>query len=207
MQPRHNPQRDTLQVFPRVITLCSYERRQGNDTHMDPPDPPDTARRIGRWMAIGAWLTVLALGTVFAQRALDARADARQPRTLGSAADGYRLELVADRRGHFSLSALVNGRPVEFLIDTGATGIALPAALATRLGLTRGRSFPVQTAAGPSVAYATTLDTLQVGPFERHGVSAGISSAMEGETGLLGMSFLKDFQLLQREGRLIITAP
>ena len=168
---------------------------------------PDTSRRAGRIMAFGAWMIVLVFGTITAQRALDARSAAKKP-VIGSAADGSpTLTLSADRYGHFSVDTTINGEPVTFLVDTGATGIALPAAAAERLELKRGRSFNVTTAAGPAVAWRTQLDSLRVGPFEEQNVAASISPEMEGEVGLLGMSFLRHFELLQRDGELLIRRP
>ena len=144
--------------------------------------PPDVERladraadpeaRIGRWMLLGMWVLLLGLGTLFAQRALDARFGPVESVGPGGAAQ---LELRADARGHYSVTALVDGEPVEFLIDTGATGITLPADVAERIGLARGRSFATRTANGTGRSYATRLSTLRVGPFERRDVAASIT--------------------------------
>ena len=172
-----------------------------------PENAPDTSGSIGRWMAIGFWLVLLGFGVAVAQRVLDARAEARRPVTTADAAGGYSLTLSGDARGHYSVTATVNGAPVEFLVDTGATGIALPGAVADRLGLARGRPFPVQTAAGTRTAWSTRLESLTVGPFRREDLQAWISPDMEGETGLLGMSFLRHFELVQRDGNLTLREP
>lgn len=174
---------------------------------MSDEDAPDTAGSVGRWMAIGAWIIVLALGTIAAQRAMESRAAARAPQIGADDTGRPALRLSADRRGHYSVVARVNGQPVEFLVDTGATEIALPGELAERLGLPRGRAFTVATAAGPTTAYATRLASLQVGPFTRADLPATISPAMPGEVGLLGMRFLGEFDLLQRSGQLTLQEP
>ncbi len=158
-------------------------------------------------MAFAAWLILLGLITLLSQRQLDSRAASRAPQ-IGTSADGApTLLLTADRRGHFMVESLVNGQSVTFLVDTGATGIALPAATAQRLGLQRGRAFRVTTAAGPAIAWTTRLDSFQVGPFTESGVAASISPDMEGEVGLLGMSFLRHFEMVQRDGELLLRKP
>src|SRR5215510_13284275 len=70
-------------------------------------------------------------------------------------ARGGSITLKADGRGHFLTDGQVNGGTVRFLVDTGATMIALPAADARRIGLNypRGEQAMVQTAGGPAVAY------------------------------------------------------
>ena len=168
------------------------------------PGPADAGARVGRWMFVAMWALLIGLGTLFAQRALDARSAP----TVRTGADGTaELELRADRLGHYSVTALVNGEPVEFLVDTGASGIALPADVADRLGLARGRSFPTRTANGTGRSWATRLDTLRVGPFERRDVPASITPGLDGGAGLLGTSFLRQFELLQREGQLLLREP
>ena len=172
-----------------------------SDDRSAAPAPTDAGARLGRWMLVGMWVLVLGLGTLFAQRWLDARS---APVT-GVGPDGAaRLELRADRRGHYSVTALVNGEPVDFLVDTGASGIAVPADVAERLGLARGRSFATRTANGTGRSYATRIERLRVGPFERADVAASIVPGLEGEVGLLGTSFLRQFELVQRDGRLIL---
>lgn len=182
---------------------------QSSDERHDRPQNAsrDSSRTIGRIMAFGAWAIVLGFGTIMAQRVLDARDQASRP-IIGSTVDGSpTLTLSADRRGHFSVETLINGQPVTFLVDTGATSIALPAATAQRLGLNRGRAVEVSTAAGPAIAWTTRLNSLQVGPFQEENVTAVISPDMEGDVGLLGMNFLRHLDLLQRDGQLLLRRP
>ena len=101
----------------------------------------------------------------------------------------------------------MNGREVEFLVDTGASSVAIPKALANELDLPRGRRVRVQTANGTATALATSLDSLAIGPLRRRDVPAHITPGMSGRTALLGMSFLRHHDLLQRDGRLVIREP
>ncbi len=104
--------------------------------------------------------------------------------------------LPADGRGHFFAEGLVNGVPVRFLVDTGASMVMLPAADARRLGI----DYPsapkarVQTAAGPISAYLVTLDRVKVGAIELNGID-GMVVDQGGEMPLLGMSFLNRVEM------------
>lgn len=117
---------------------------------------------------------------------------------------GGSVTLKADGRGHFMADGQVNGGTVRFLVDTGATLIALPAADAKRLGLNyaAGERAIAQTAGGPTPAYRVKLDTVRLGDITVHGVDA-----MVFESGLpfalLGMSFLNRTEM-KREGETLV---
>lgn len=111
--------------------------------------------------------------------------------------------LEQDRSGHYVAEGQINGRPFKFLVDTGATDVALPESTARALGLDFGPRVQVMTAAGPASAWVTRLDVVSVGGIRRENVRATIT---DGEFNgiLLGMSFLRHFSLQQSDGRLII---
>ncbi len=157
-------------------------------------------------MIVGLWILALVFLTMLAQRWLNMRAEARAPVWVGE--DGRPgMELSADRLGHYELTGQINGQPVEFLIDTGASEISIPAGVARRLNLDRGRGFQVSTANGSITVYSTRLDNVSLGPLQQTAVRAHINPAMEGDVALLGMSFLRHFDLSQRAGRLTIRQP
>ena len=118
-----------------------------------------------------------------------------------AAADGRQsVVLAADTRGHFLAEGSINGGSVRFILDTGATQIALPAADAVRLGVDfrKGRPALIHTANGPAPAWRVKLDSVRVGGIELHNVDAlvleqGLDAA------LLGMSFLNRVEM-HREG-------
>jgi len=111
--------------------------------------------------------------------------------------------LAQDRSGHYVAEGQINGQPVTFLVDTGATDVALPESMARALGLDFGPRVQVMTAAGPSNAWVTRLDKVSVGGIHRKNVRATIT---DGEFNgiLLGMSFLKHYSLQQSDGKLVI---
>ncbi|MFM9882553.1 MAG: TIGR02281 family clan AA aspartic protease [Burkholderiales bacterium] len=108
--------------------------------------------------------------------------------------------LKAEQGGHFYANATVNGGTVRFLVDTGATMIAISTIDARRLGISylsapTGR---VQTANGPRSAWKIKLDTVSIGAITMNNIDATV---LDGglNTPLLGMSFLSRTSI-QHEG-------
>lgn len=110
------------------------------------------------------------------------------------------------RNGHFLAQGSINDQSVTFLVDTGATDVALSEDLARRLGLNFGPRVTVMTAGGPARAWVTRLDKVTVGNLSLENVRASITPAL-GDEVLLGMSFLRHFELRQENEELIISYP
>jgi aspartyl protease family protein len=108
--------------------------------------------------------------------------------------------LAADARGHFFADGAVNGIPVRFVVDTGATFVSLPRRDAERLGIDyrSGRRGLTQTANGTAPAYLVKLDTVRIGGIELHNVD-GLVHENGLDQALLGMSFLNRLEM-QRDG-------
>lgn len=111
------------------------------------------------------------------------------------------VTLAADARGHFVSEGAINGLPIRFLVDTGASTIALPGIEAQRLGIDyrRGRQGMSQTANGSVPIYVVTLDRVKLGAIELSGVEAVVIEQGLG-VALLGMSFLNRVDM-RREGQ------
>lgn len=167
----------------------------------------DFGSRIAGWMIVLLWLILLAGAALLAQRWLDDRAQAREARLLIDEFGRQALRIPADRYGQYLITAHVNNHSVVFLLDTGASGISIPIAIAEQLQLERGRPFDVITANGMTTVYRTELDELSIGPFSRTRLDAHINPSMPGRVGLLGMSFLRHFRLEQLDGELTISLP
>jgi len=119
-------------------------------------------------------------------------------------ARGGSITLKADERGHFLTDGQVNGGTLRFLVDTGATMIALPAAEARRIGVNylSGAREMVQTAGGPTAVYRVKLDTVRVGDITLNAVDAVvIESGLH--VALLGMTFLNRTDI-KRDGETMV---
>lgn len=130
---------------------------------------------------------------------------ARGQHYSGSAAGDQRqsVTLAADTRGHFITEGAINGSPVRFVVDTGATVIALPASDAERLGIDyrRGERVLTKTAAGVVPVYRITFDTVKLGAIEL-GTVEGVVVEQGLDIALLGMSFLNRVEM-HHEGQLM----
>jgi aspartyl protease family protein len=124
----------------------------------------------------------------------------------GSAASSDRqsVTLAADTRGHFVSEGSINGNPVRFLVDTGATAVALPAAEAQRLGIDyrKGQRGFTSTAGGMVPVYRVRFDSVKLGSIELSGVD-GIVIEQGLDIALLGMSFLNRVEM-KRDGQTMV---
>ena len=113
-----------------------------------------------------------------------------------------------DASGHFRVDGTVNGTHVRFLVDTGATDIALTAFDAQRLGFdpkSLDYTVPYRTANGVAYAARITLDEVAIGSVSVRNVTASVSQEGLDES-LLGMSFLGRLSGFEVSGdRLILT--
>ena len=171
---------------------------------MTTPQQQDT-RRIGKGMTIAAWIILLVLLTLFFSHKLDQQRNPNQAVfTRLNDAGIQEVVLKRNRFGHYVSNGEVNGQTVEFMLDTGASDVAIPAKLADELGLKRGQPVQYQTANGIVTAYRTTLDSVSIGPMIVRNVSASINPGMQDMEILLGMSVLKHVEFTQRGDTLIL---
>jgi aspartyl protease family protein len=111
------------------------------------------------------------------------------------------VSLTADARGHFAAAGSLNGYPMSFLVDTGATAIAISAAEARRIGLDyrAGQATGVSTAAGVVPAWRVKFSTVKVGSITLNQVDGMVVEAGL-SVPLLGMSFLNRMEM-KRDGQ------
>lgn len=163
--------------------------------------------RYGRRMLVLAWVGILALLYVFFSDEIERQVNPnRTPES--SLLDGGVAQIVLKRNryGHYVANGAINGREVTFLLDTGATNISIPAAVARQLGLQRGAPVQVNTANGVITVYRTRLDRVAVGDLSLNDLNANINPHMDGDI-LLGMSFLKNIRFEQSGDELTLVGP
>ena len=123
----------------------------------------------------------------------------------GSGAGGSRIVLPADSRGHFMTQGAINGRPVTFMLDTGATSIALSADDAQRIGLdySKGQRIQISTANGMSSGYRLRLRSVRVGDVEVYDIDAIVSQQAMPFV-LLGNSFINRFSMRRDADQMVL---
>ncbi len=147
-----------------------------------------TLRRVGDGHAeveVGGRSAVLYLG-----------APARLGGGAGVAAAATEIVIVAGSGGHFMSAGSINGKSVQFMVDTGATSIAMSQSEASRIGLDwqRGRRGMAHTAGGSVPVHGINLTSVKLGGIEVFNVDAVVVPA-EMPMVLLGNSFLSRFSM------------
>ncbi|MDH5409531.1 MAG: TIGR02281 family clan AA aspartic protease [Gammaproteobacteria bacterium] len=109
-------------------------------------------------------------------------------------------------RGMFTTAGSINGQTVNFLVDTGATWVAMNTAQAKRLGINyryEGKKATASTANGVARTYIVKLKSVKVGEIELTNVDGAVLDGKGPNTVLLGMSFLNKVRM-QRDGKVLL---
>ncbi|WP_414705630.1 retropepsin-like aspartic protease family protein [Pseudomonas sp.] len=155
-------------------------------------------------MMIIAWAAALFLATRFFGE-WEQRQENPNTIVASEHGDGYvEVKLASNRDGHFVMTGQINSRPVQFMLDTGATNVAVPEGVAKLLRLERGERVQVSTANGRTDAFRTTLQRLQIGDIVLNNVRALVVPGLDGDQVLLGMSAVKQLEFTQRGGTLLL---
>ena len=150
-------------------------------------------------MVVAMWVVVLALLTAYFTHWEKQQFNPNQT-VYGDSSVHHVREVVLKRNryGHYVASGAINSVPVVFMLDTGATDISVPQAVAERLDLQPGPVVYYQTANGKAKAYITHLDTVSLGDITLQGVRAHINPNFNSDEILLGMTFLKHLEFTQK---------
>lgn len=170
----------------------------------NPDERKDFSSRAGTFMLAAAWIIFFIFLFYLFDYSILQRNNPNQ--NIVTVADGYNKEIVLQRNvhGHYVANGTINYREVTFLLDTGATDIAVPESLANKIGLRKGYAITVKTANGNVKAYRTQLESVAIGDIVLYDLNATILSNMQGEEALLGMNFLKHFEITQKGKTLTI---
>jgi aspartyl protease family protein len=129
------------------------------------------------------------------------------PAPVSSAASARNVVLTKAPNGHFQVEARVDGRRLEFLVDTGASHIALRESAAARLGIyPRPSEYTVRvsTANGITKAARVQLRSVEVGDILIRDVPAIVHPDEGLSVNLLGMSFLSRVRWTHERGKLVL---
>ncbi|WP_299083238.1 TIGR02281 family clan AA aspartic protease [uncultured Paraglaciecola sp.] len=161
-------------------------------------------QKMGKGMLIVAWIIGLGLLTLMFDEQL-AKQFNPNAKPISSSMQGVQeVRLKQNRAGHYVTSGFINGQPVVFLLDTGATHVSVPMHLADTLNLQLGNSAFVQTANGRVQVAQTNIQRLSIGDIQLDNVRANLNPGFKDDEILLGMSALKQLEFTQRGEWLIL---
>lgn len=115
------------------------------------------------------------------------------------------VTLFADSSGHFRGQMIANGAALKYLVDTGATTLAMNVSDATAAGIDykSGQKVAVGTANGMSTAYMAKVDKLKIGTITLYNVDVGVVEGGLSEV-LLGMNVLSRMEMKQEDSKLTL---
>ena len=118
---------------------------------------------------------------------------------------GSKVVLRSDGRGHFVNQGLINGKVMQFMVDTGATTVAIGRPDADRMGLDykNGQSVQMSTANGTAQGWRMRLDSVRIGDVEVKSVDAIVTPQAMPYV-LLGNSFLGEFQMTRTNDQMVL---
>ena len=172
---------------------------------MTSPRQSRPEKRLGQGMLVASFALGIAALTWFFDGVLSQQINPNQnPQFMETSAGLREVSLQRNRQGHYVASGTINDTPVTFLLDTGATDVAIPANVAEAAGLQAGSASQAATANGVITVYTTRVDQLRLGNIEFNNLRASITPSMGGNTILLGMSALQQVEFTQRGSTLTL---
>jgi len=160
--------------------------------------------KMGKGMLIVAWIIGLGLLTLLFDDQLAKQFNPNAEPISSSIQGVQEVRLKQNRAGHYVSGGVINGQPVVFLLDTGATHVSVPMHLAEQLNLQKGRASWVQTANGRVQVAQTNIQKLSIGDIQLDNVRANLNPGFKANEILLGMSALKQLEFTQKGEWLIL---
>ena len=158
--------------------------------------PKENRHSIARLFTYMTWIAILGLFYLLFEDQLLQRQNPNHNLSLVRTSEP--VVLKRNRQGHYIAPGTINGVKVTLLLDTGATEVSVPGKLAEHIGLQPGRASYASTANGNIQVFDTRLDSVSLGGLVMENVNAHINPYMQGNTVLLGMSFMQHLEITQR---------
>jgi aspartyl protease family protein len=165
-------------------------------------------KKAGKFMLMVAWFMLLGIGFIFFKWHEISKSGAHNTLATRSSTGSIELQIPITHGSRYEVFGKINNQKVLFLIDTGATIVAIPEKIAQKAGLTKGMAIDMLTAGGSSKAYLTKIATLTIGEeIVINNVSATINPDMPEDTVLLGMGALRQLEFTHTQDKLYIKLP
>ncbi len=166
---------------------------------IQPPDPAAIPRSLRRGPLVMVLFWLVVMGVVYA-----AIKTFMQPSQVTVAMNGE-MTIARARDGHFYAPGSIDGQPVVFLVDTGASYVTVSREFARRAGMSGGQRAQFQTASGVMEGAIVDNQTVALGPAQVSGikVAVGLAGAAP-DMALLGQSFLAHFQITLSGDRMVL---
>ncbi|MGU9977521.1 MAG: retropepsin-like aspartic protease family protein [Candidatus Oxydemutatoraceae bacterium WSBS_2016_MAG_OTU14] len=166
---------------------------------------PLKTQRAGRKMFfLAGWVCVFTVLYFFFDEHLQERYNPNRNPQTQTTGDKSIVVLERNPQGHYLVTGQINALPITFLLDTGATNVSVPLAIADKVGLVKGPRSRVQTASGVAIVYQTIIDEISVGGIRLYNIRANINPHFDSREVLLGMSFLKNLDFTQEGNELTL---
>lgn len=152
----------------------------------------------GKLMFIIAWLFAFGLLILFFSNYGAKQAE------VSYSAKHKTITITPDAQGHYWMDGNINNVPVRYMIDTGATFVAVPKAIALKAGLRGLYPIMMSTAAGKVAGELARVEQISFANMTFKNIKVVIMPDVQGSTVLLGMNVLSKFSITQKDNRLII---
>jgi aspartyl protease family protein len=160
---------------------------------------------IGIGMIGIAWLLIMVVAALWYQEWAEQQLNPNRKVSGSSNGISTSIKLAANKQHQYIAKGQIGDVHGVFIVDTGATEVVVPQQLARRANLAQGAPSKAMTANGLITVYSTIIPVMNIGPLVIREVEASINPAMQGSGILLGMSALKDMEILHSKGILTIT--
>ncbi len=151
----------------------------------------------GVMAVLGIWVSIFVVAYLYF-------ASVQAPKVAMVNGDSSEKEIIILRSqdGHYYVRGKINGHPVDFMVDTGASIVSISYDLARSVNLPRGVPANLSTAGGNMVGEIVSAIDIEVGNIRLHGLT--VSVGIQGNIALLGQNFLRKIDVIQSDDKMLL---